>query len=488
MDIRRRSIWGIFFFLMACQSEQRTCSNGEAYRAPFQSSKLDVDASELAMEGRGNVVYDLECIRESHSILSLLIPEEVLNSNLKLYSQEETGLRLEEQVEDKCVVGMSDSKIFSVGAIDPEIKNQDHLKSLKVSELDKVLSDAKNPGREVVVAVIDTGVDLKHEDLSANKWVNTKEIPGNNKDDDGNGYIDDVNGYNFASKKSDSGPEGTFSGVDHATHVAGLIAAVEGNDKGGRGIRGKRIKIMSLNVFGKSQGASIANIENAIRYAADNGAHIMNMSLGGPGRAASTESALIYAINKGSAIVVAAGNDGAELTDSFFQSPASYGEKYKGMITVGSSDSKTGKISSFSNRSTRFVEVLAPGSEDSAKRTGLLSTFINNKYGRMQGTSMASPVVAGALAVLKAFLPLDRVTSLKIEDEFMKARRFETDKKSVVAGGGVLDLGSIAKVISQFVNVKEEVPVEEPVETPVPKPTEPGNEIQTGSPQPQTCS
>ncbi len=189
---------------------------------------------------------------------------------------------------------------------------------------------------------------------------------------------------------------------------------------------------------------------------------------------------MIYAINKGTAIVVAAGNSGIELTDSRWDSPASYAAGLKGLISVGSLDSKNGKKSSFSNYSKKYVEVLAPGSEDSSRRVGLLSTLIGNKYGRMEGTSMASPVAAGSLAILRAYLPASRTRAKVIEDEFLNLRRLENDKLNQVLGGGVLDLSLVAKAISSFASreVLEEEDDEPDTEVPG---SDPGQEPQAGT-------
>lgn len=434
----------------ACAKQGHECQPNQAYREPFKESKIDLDGVQALSNGKNaGVLYDVQCLNDSQTTAKL--PQVVLKSHMKIYSVEESSISILEKKNNPCVIGVSEAKALTLRGSDPQAAQQDHLRSLKVNELDVLLAKSNNPGREVVVAVIDSGTDLTHEDLIDNKWINADEIPGNNIDDDKNGYIDDVNGYNFASRIGASGPDGTWEGVDHGTHVGGLIAATEGNDKGVRGIRGVNIKIMSLNVFGRVGGASNVNIENAIRYAADNGADIINMSLGGPGRTATTESALIYAINKGTAVVVAAGNDGMELTDTNWDTPASYSQKLEGMITVGSSNSKSGTATDYTNYSSKYVEVLSPGSEDSNSRRGLLSTFIGNRYGRMEGTSMASPVAAGVLAVLKAYLPATRAISTNIEAEFMKLRRIEDDKKSVVSGGGVLDVSLVAKAIEEFV-------------------------------------
>ena len=173
--------------------------------------------------------------------------------------------------------------------------------------------------RDVVVALVDTGVDYTHEDLADNIWVNTDEIPGNGIDDDGNGYVDDVYGWNFYS-----GNNQVYTGSDdsHGTHGAGTIAAESGNGVGIAGLaQGEHVKVMAVKALGGKDGSgTTASIIQAIRYAEDNGAKICNLSLG-----TDRDDRALYQVMAASDMlfVVAAGNDGAD-TDTSPSYPASY--------------------------------------------------------------------------------------------------------------------------------------------------------------------
>jgi len=258
----------------------------------------------------------------------------------------------------------------------------------------------------VVIAVIDSGVDISHNEFSGILWVNTGETASNSIDDDANGYVDDVNGYNLADNIDDPSPivwPSPYTGEEgHGTHVAGLAAAKVNNNLGVTGVAGfGTVQIMAVNVFGSQPSADTSIIDEAIRYAYNNGANVINLSLGGPGRADSTGTAIQEAVNAGVVVVAAAGNSDEVLDDNNFMTPASFAPTISGMISVGSLDDIDGTRSSFSNCGTSVVEIGAPGAHDSTSSTGgLWSTFPNNLYARLMGTSMASPVVAGAAALV----------------------------------------------------------------------------------------
>jgi subtilisin len=241
-------------------------------------------------------------------------------------------------------------------------------------------------GEGVVVAVLDTGVDRNHEDLKNNIWKNTKEIEGNGIDDDSNGYVDDVYGWNFDSNSND-----TMDVYGHGTHVSGTIAA-EKNDKGATGVA-YNSKIMPVKVLDDSGSGSYDSIAKGIRYAVDSGAKVINMSLGGGSDNQTMQEALEYASSKGTIVVMAAGNSG----DSSPIYPAQYATDTG--VAVGAVD-KDGFQTSFSNRSgnQQLTYVTAPGDS-------IYSTVPNNGYENKSGTSMASPHVAGVVALMLSANP-----------------------------------------------------------------------------------
>ncbi|PMB28004.1 subtilisin [Fischerella thermalis CCMEE 5198] len=241
-------------------------------------------------------------------------------------------------------------------------------------------------GQGVVVAVLDTGVDYNHQDLSSNIWTNSKEIPGNGKDDDGNGYIDDYYGWNF-----DGNNNSTLDVNGHGTHVSGTIAGVN-NGYGVTGIA-YNSKIMPVKVLDDEGLGSYSAIANGIYYAVDNGADVINLSLGG-GRSNDTlQKAIEYASSKGVIVVMAAGNDGGSQPAY----PARYAKNYG--LAVGAVDQNK-NLADFSNRAgaDKLAYVTAPG-------VNVYSTLPGNEYASYSGTSMATPHVAGVVALMLSANP-----------------------------------------------------------------------------------
>lgn len=401
---------------------------------------------------------------------------------------EELQLQIED---DPCIQGIglntistipSSENIFSAVAIDPLANEQDHLRYIKIDRVQDYFDLGSLKGRKAVIAIIDSGVDIDHEDLKQNLWTNLGESgkdnlgrdkSSNGIDDDGNGYVDDVYGYNFPGRIANPRPSPRMSGSFHGTHVAGLAAARSFNAKGIRGVMGQHIEIMSLNVFGTSSGAITANIDNAIRYAADNGADVINLSLGGAGYTQTTEAALKYAIARGVFVVAAAGNSSQALSTSktsfSFDTPASFGGLLSGMFTVASVDTQTDAISSFSNFGTGAVEIAAPGAENTARDRGLLSTATSNSYVRSIGTSMASPVVSGAVGLVHAFLQERsfQLSPAQRETAILEALQSQSNLTSRVKDGKTLDLARL------FSEMDKNFPIEVPNDPVIPDPTDP---------------
>ena len=336
---------------------------------------------------------------------------------------------------------------------DPMLFDQSHLPLLHFEE---AMDDFRMPlltGHRPTIAIVDTGVDLSHTDLRFNRWINEKEVSGNQRDDDGNGYVDDFHGYNFSADSDQVGPQGDWADNRHGSHVAGLAASRIDNGVGGTGISGNA-RLMSLNVFGVNNYTRSSILENALRYAADRRADIINLSLGGREYSRTMRAALEYAVGRGSFIVSAAGNDGLELCEnpgSFeFISPAVYGSTIDGMIVTASIDVANGQLSRFSNYSSRLVEIAAPGAFDSeGMMIGLLSTVPKNGYEKIAGTSMAAPVVSGAAALAVTWLKTYRynVSPSRLESIMKHSARSEPALTSSLQFGRSLDLRALAQYL-----------------------------------------
>ena len=243
---------------------------------------------------------------------------------------------------------------------------------------------------EVVVAVIDTGVDYTHEDLAANMWQNPNEIPNNKKDDDGNGYVDDI--YGIDTYNNDSDPKDDHF---HGTHVAGIIGAVGNNGKGLVGVNW-RVKIMALKFLSSEGEGTIDDAIECFEYVAnmkDRGVNIVatNNSWGDYFYSQALYDAIYAHLQKGILCITAAGNDAID--NAFFPTyPASF--YLPNLISVAATN-MFDELAEFSNYGRRMVHLGAPGED-------IASTILDNNYAFASGTSMAAPHVAGLAALLKA--------------------------------------------------------------------------------------
>lgn len=281
-----------------------------------------------------------------------------------------------------------------------QVKDQWYLTSCNIQKSwrwlkSKGVSAGGDPS--VTVAVIDTGVDYTHPDLKANMWVNTGEIPGNGIDDDGDGYIDDVYGCSTVSDaRFHTGDPMDDHG--HGTHVAGIIAAA--NNKVGTVGVAYNVKIMAIKA-GQATGVFLqSDIAEAIVYAYTHGADVINMSFGGSACSIAVQDALQSAYTT-STLVAAAGNDGMpNEAVGLYPAMPSYPAALSYVVGVMSVNA-LGVESSFTNWDVNAYnsveyEVYAPGEL-------MLSTLPNNRYGKLNGTSMATPLVSGIAALLRSY-------------------------------------------------------------------------------------
>jgi thermitase len=250
--------------------------------------------------------------------------------------------------------------------------------------------------RKIVVAVIDTGADLKHEDLANNYWSNPgetgldgkgKDKASNGVDDDENGFVDDAHGWNFVSNNAN-----LKDNHGHGTHIAGIIGAEAGNNKGIAGIS-PQVSLMVLKYYDPTvpNTDNLRNTVNAIKYATKMKANIINYSGGGTEFSKDEFEAIEEARKQGILFVAAAGNERSN-SDKHKYYPADYG--LSNIISVTAIDPSTEVLSS-SNYGTETVDIAAPGQN-------ILSTLSGNSYGYMTGTSQATAFVTGGAVLVMA--------------------------------------------------------------------------------------
>lgn len=316
-----------------------------------------------------------------------------------------------------------------------------------VADADADVSDAWSVTQgspETVIAILDTGVDLSHPDLSPNLWVNTGETAANGIDDDGNGYVDDIDGYDFLS--NDPSPQD--NAVGHGSHVAGIAAAAANNAIGGAGVC-PACKLMILRA-GSDNGFPFDATLEAIVYAVENGADIINMSLGGPIWSKLLRKALASAGDNGVLVVAAAGNSARDNDVLYYlpggdpfapDYPASY--DLPNIISVAASNDLDrygyltgcdltggGAECSFTNWGHTSVDLAAPGVD-------ILSTYVSGGYATLTGSSMSAPFVSGVAGLVLSQNP--SYTPLQVKNAILNA----VDHPQDLAGGFTVTSGRL---------------------------------------------
>jgi len=298
-------------------------------------------------------------------------------------------------------------KEVSVIMRDPKMEEKWDLEVIKAK---KAWLKFSTGSKDIVVAVIDTGIDINHPDLKDNIWKNPKEIPNNNIDDDNNGFVDDVHGWNFvpnknnlpnknelkgdptracnsAKEEKDTGNNEVKDDHGHGTHIAGIIGAVGGNGIGISGVAPK-VSLMALKYYSPNGTNNLCNTVRAIHYAIDNGAHIINYSGGGLESNPDEKEAIARAEKKGILVVAAAGNEASNMDKKQYY-PASYSFSNILSVTATNVADTVLKSSNFG----KTVHESAPGRD-------ILSTLPGGTYGVMTGTSQATAVATGAAVLV----------------------------------------------------------------------------------------
>ena len=265
--------------------------------------------------------------------------------------------------------------------------------------------DISRDCRQALIAVVDTGIDLTHPDLSPNLWVNPNEIADNGIDDDANGVIDDIHGFNAIESVASGLPSEIYAPGKlnfHGTHVAGIIAAVGNNGEGSSGLCWNA-RLMDARFLNSSGAGSVSDAVSAIQYAlsmrAEDELLIINNSWTIGNYSRTLEETIEKSQNNGVLFVVAAGNSGRN-NDIISVYPGIYSAAYSHVVSVGNSTEDDQRFlgSGASNYGVRSVDLFAPG-------TNIFSTLPDNGYASETGTSMAAPLVSATAALLDSIRP-----------------------------------------------------------------------------------
>lgn len=260
--------------------------------------------------------------------------------------------------------------------------------------------------RKIVVAVLDTGVDVDHPDLEDNLWVNDDELADNDVDDDGNGFVDDVYGWDFVQDDNNPSaqPYGSDAAISHGTVIAGIIGASGNNGIGVSGVLWD-VQIMPVRMLNGSGSGTSAAAAQAVDYAVENGADVINLSFAGENADRVLRESIHRAYTAGVVVVAAMGNEATD-TDDVAVYPACLRDGDSDWVIGVASSTITDGASDFSNYGSTCTDLAAPGEDIYGvmyydKRGGFPDAYM----GGWSGTSMASPIVAGSVALLLAAYP-----------------------------------------------------------------------------------
>ncbi len=379
---------------------------------------------------------------KGNSIVVKLKHQETFHT-VRLGSHEDTGALLQRLNADPVVDYAGENRTYELAVVpgDTYYQNQWYLEKVNAPQA----WDTTTGDDGIVIAVLDTGIDLDHPDLQQNIWHNTDEIPNNSIDDDANGYVDDYYGWDFVGDQNDPQPQ--FSGswtaaaVHHGSVVAGIAGAKGNNNKGITGMNWT-VRMMSVRVLNDAGMGDTGDIAAGVRYAMRNGADIINLSFVGN----ETDTVLAQIINEATAagvmIFAAAGNNNINLD----QQPR-YPVCNDNVIGVGGTDQNDARfktyansqISNASNYGDTCVDIAAPA-------TSYLSTIVYAPDQSLEsyyasgwsGTSLATPVVAGSAALIKAHNPL--LTNAQIE-QMLKSHAAAVSEAGL--GAGRINIGAV---------------------------------------------
>ncbi|OIO46862.1 MAG: hypothetical protein AUJ28_01685 [Parcubacteria group bacterium CG1_02_37_51] len=353
------------------------------------------------------------------------------------------------------------NQVLAISTNDTFAREQVYLDIIKADSAWQYTTGSK----DTVVAVIDTGVDIDHQDLYENIWLNSGEIAGDNIDNDHNGYIDDLHGWDFVHNEANPVPKisDDFSrlGLIHGTFVAGIIGARGNNDMGITGLNWQ-VSIMPLIALDGSGSGNLNIVSKAIDYAVDNGAAIINLSLVGMATDSALNQAIERAYQQGVVIVAAVGNEdvqtlnedaGIDLTINP-RYPVCYDGQQNYILGVGSVDHLY-KKSLYSNFGEHCIDINAPGEEyiGLSYYQPTLSEYRTKYESFWSGTSLATATVSGAAALIKSYYPTISNADLYslIIEQGDNIDNVNPGHEGMM-GGGVLNLEKIFTNINQYIS------------------------------------
>ncbi len=435
--------------------------------SPFDANKIQLEPQTLQKNSEIDLAFavDTACIDALGQPLYILghkveVPESLKELPQAALALTVTGPIDQEQLtkdmyQSPCLLGITEDMpveldipeetkgggtLIQKNLDDPKAGEQAHLGFLNHSS---TLEIQNHIDEQVIVAVLDTGINEDHPELHRRMWesllgrhgenfTNPNPRNGNSSDDDGQG-----------------------------THIAGIIGAQQNNGYGVAGLLGGFVRLMSVKVLGgrhtQSKGSGVFN---GIQYAVNRGADVINLSLGDDRVNVLTMAGVLTAVRAGVFLSLSAGDDSSLLSGRQHRFPASVGADIGGAVTVGSVDTHDGRLSRFSNYSSDYVEIAAPGTEKSSgapRNNGILSTDINGRYSRRRGTAMAAAMVSSAAAILIGYFKTNEIsyTPEGIERIILTSgSRSIADLRSKVRGGKVLDLGGITTGINSISDCK----------------------------------
>lgn len=344
----------------------------------------------------------------------------------------------------------------ALAANDPYYFKQWYLTNIKADKAWAMTTGSSS----VVVAVIDTGVDLDQPDLQDNIWKNTLEIAGDGKDNEGNGYIDDVYGWDFVKNQANASPNlnGGYdsTAVHHGTFIAGLISAMHDNNFGIKGVTA-RVKIMPLVGLSTTGYGSSLPVAKAINYAVANGAHIINLSFGGSESSQILKDSINNAYHRNVLIVAAVGNavdgkNGTNLTNNPIY-PVCYDKTFTENKILGViATDQNNRVTPYSNYGLGCVDIAAPGDSmiSLAYQNSNFTSFQAYLKEGWRGTSFSAALVSGTAALMKSVndnLSAKQIIEIIREESGLL---MEPAGKAGMVGNGLLD---VSRAVTKAMNV-----------------------------------